>query len=361
MSRISGLSFSLFRTSGLTVCLLSGTVLALAQTQGGATGSTRSASATTHTVRGKIFLPSGSLPEQRLRVVLELNTGGIAGETFSDSVGNFEFRAIPGNSYRVVVPGDGRLYETVQETVDVYGNFSRTFTIQIYLREKSAESVVRPKSRMISAAELSQNVPRDAAKLYEKGAKKAKDGKADEAVVLLQDSLKIFPEYLLALNKLGEQFLALKRPEEARTAFEKALAVNSKYPLPHINLGLLFYQQKHYAEAIEHLETASRLDESFSAAHLYLGLSLMDNQPGDFERAERELLRAHALGGPEMVKVRQYLFNLHVRRQNWQKAAEQLEAYLQEAPDGPDAAAVREKLGQLKKLIARKSDPPQKP
>jgi hypothetical protein len=49
-------------------------------------------SAVSHSIRGKIFLPSGNLPEMRLRVVLEVNTGGIASETYSDSVGNFEFR-----------------------------------------------------------------------------------------------------------------------------------------------------------------------------------------------------------------------------------------------------------------------------
>src|SRR5262245_58386329 len=79
-----------------------------------------------HTIRGKIFMPSGAPPDQRLRVVLEVNTGGIAGEVFSDSVGNFEFRSLPNGTYKIVAPSDGRVYETAQETVELYGNFSRT-------------------------------------------------------------------------------------------------------------------------------------------------------------------------------------------------------------------------------------------
>ena len=89
-----------------------------------------------HTIRGKIFMPSGNPPDQRLRVVLEVNTGGNAGEAFSDSMGNFEFRSLSNGTYKIVTPSDGRVYETSQETVEVYGNFSRTFTVQIYLKEK---------------------------------------------------------------------------------------------------------------------------------------------------------------------------------------------------------------------------------
>lgn len=326
-----------------------------AQGGSGAGSTNRSSGNASHTVRGKIYLPSGSLPEQRIRVVLELNTGGIAGETFSDSVGNFEFRSITSNSYRVVIPSDGRVYETTQEPVDVYGNFSRTFTVQIYLRDKDPEIVAKPKGMMVSAAEFSQNVPKDAIKLYEKGEKKSREGKPEEAIPLFLDSLKVFPDYLLALSKLGEQYVITQKLPEARAAFEKALAVNSKYPLAHINLGMLLCQLKRYPEAIEHLETANKQDESYPMAHLYLGLALMEKQPADYDQAERELLKARALGGQKMAYVRKHLFNLNYRRQALDKAAQSLEEYLKEAPDAPDAASVRDMLVKVKKMIARKS------
>jgi Flp pilus assembly protein TadD len=355
--RSSGLLNAPVLILSLLICAAPG----IAQTQGGTGGgggNTRSTASTSHTIRGKIFLPSGALPEQRMRVVLELNTGGIAGEVFSDSVGNFEFRAVPSSSYRVVVPGDGRNYETVQEQLDVYGNFSRTVTVQVYLKEKNSNPVAGPANKMISVAASSQNVPKEAAKLYEKGEKKARERKHDEAIALLQDALKVFPDYLLALNKLGEQFQVTGRPDEAMAFFEKALAVNSKFPLAHINLGILLYNSRRFEEAVRHLEAANHLDESYPMAHLYLGLALMDREPASFEQAERELLKARSLGGPEMVKSRQYLCNLYIRSRNWDKAAEQLETYLQEAPGAPDAGVVREKLGQIKKMIAR---PPTQP
>jgi len=57
------------------------------------------------------------------------------------------------------------------------------------------------------------------------------------------------------------------------------------------------------------------------------------------------------LGKREFAHVRKSLFNLNLRRRRLDKAAEQLEAYLKEAPDAPDADKVRQELGKVKKVI----------
>lgn len=312
----------------------------------------RSGGGSTHSIRGKIFLPSGNLPEQRIRVVLELSTGGIAGETFSDSVGNFEFRGLPNGAYRIKVPSDLRTYEESQEAVELYGTFSRTFAVQVYLKEKSSDSAFRTKDKILSVAEM-QQVPKPAKKLYEQGLKLARENKPADATIKLQEALKIFPDYLYALNKLGEQQMLLNQPAEAQATFERAIAVNSRFALSHINLGLLHVSQKRYDQAITALETGNRHDDSYPMGHLQLGIALMSKTPPDYDRAEKEMLRAIDLGKRDLVYVRKYLFNLHVRRQAMDKAAAQLEAYLKEAPDAPDAAAVRQMLDKVKKAIAQ--------
>ena len=316
--------------------------------QGGGTNSPgRGAS---HTIRGKIFMPSGNPPDQRLRVVLEVNTGGNAGEAFSDSMGNFEFRSLSNGTYKIVTPSDGRVYETSQESVEVYGNFSRTFTVQIYLKEKGGGITVKTKEKIVSFADL-QQPPKEAKKNYDNGLKRARENKPDEAVALFQAAVKIFPEYLAAINKLGEQLAVLKKPEEAQAAFEKAIAINPKFALPHINLGILFVEKERYDEAIVALENGARADDSYPVSHLKLGEALMSKQPPDYDRAEKELTRALELGKREFVYVRLQLFNLNLRRQRLDKAAEHLEAYLKEAPDAPDVEQVQRRLDKVKKAI----------
>jgi Tfp pilus assembly protein PilF len=315
-----------------------------------------------HAIRGKIFLPSGRLPEQRIRVVLELVSGGIYGETFSDSVGSFEFRSLPSNTYRVIVPGDGHTYETVQENLEISGTISRTVPVQLYLKEKERPHQQLSGNKMVSVAEFSQDVPKAAKKTYEQGLKKWKDGKVEEAAALFQAALQAFPAYVAALNKLGECQLAQQQYPRAETTLRRALEISPKYPQTSINLGMLLIQLKRFPEAIEFLEAANRMDESFPMAHLHLGLALMEKAPpeaGDHERAEKEFTRALTLGGPQLAAVHKYLFNLHVRRKDYPKAIAALEAYLKDAPHAPDAPQVQEMISKVKK-VATTSTPPQK-
>jgi tetratricopeptide (TPR) repeat protein len=322
--------------------------------QGGGTNNPNSPGrGASHTIRGKIFMPSGKPPDQRLRVVLEVNTGGNAGEAFSDSMGNFEFRSLSNGTYKIVTPSDGRTYETSKETVEVFSNFSRTFTVQIYLKEKGEGVTVKTKEKIVSVADL-QQPPKEAKKNYDNGLKRASENKPDEAVALFQAAVKIFPEYLAAINKLGEQLAVLKKPEDAQAAYEKAIAINPKFALPHINLGILFVGQARYNEAIVALENGARADDSYPVSHLKLGEALMSKQPPDYDRAEKELTRALELGKREFVYVRLQLFNLNLRQQRLDKAAEQLEAYLKEAPDAPDVEQVQQRLDKVKKAIEQK-------
>ena len=342
----------------LLVCLSVFTLAVHAQTNRNDPNAGAGGNRGAHVIRGKIFMPSGRLPEQRIRVVLEVISGGMYSDTFSDSVGNFEFRSLPNNNYRVVVPSDGFIYEPAQEQLEVSGSVSRTFTVQIYLREKARDNSLNSSNKMISAAEFAQDVPKAAKKIYEQGLKKMKDGKDEDASMLFQEALKIFPDYVLAHNKLGEYYLRQQKPTEARTEFERALEISPKLPLTHLNLGMLMVSQKLYPEAIKHLEAANKLDESFPMAHLYLGLALLEKtpqEPSDSDHAERAFTKAIALGGTQMAYAHKYLFNIQVRRKNYDKAVSELEAYLTETPNAPDAEQIRAKIGQLKKVAGSTS------
>jgi tetratricopeptide (TPR) repeat protein len=222
--------------------------------------------------------------------------------------------------------------------------------VQIYLKEKGEGVTVKSKEKIVSVADL-QQPPKEAKKNYENGLKRARENKPEEAVALFQAAVKIFPEYLAAINKLGEQLAVLKRPAEAQAAFEKAISINPKYALPHINLGILFVGRERYDEAVVELENGVSADDSYPISHLKLGEALMSKRPPDYDRAEKEMTRALELGKREFAYVRLYLFNLNLRRQRLDKAAGQLEAYLKEAPDAADAEQVRQRLDKVKKAI----------
>jgi tetratricopeptide (TPR) repeat protein len=350
---------SLFMRIGVSLSLFS--MLVVAQTTNrndpnAGTGGLRG----NHAIRGKIFLPSGRLPEQRIRVVLELVSGGIYSETFSDSVGTFEFRSLPNNTYRIVVAGDGYTYETAQENLEVAGTIARTYPVQMYLREKESKERNISPNKMVSAAEFTQDVPKAAKKSYEQGLKKWKEGKADEAAGHFRAALEVFPDYVPALNKLGEFQVTNQHIAEAEATFRRALEISPKYPQTNINLGMLLTQLKRYPEAIEYLEAANKLDEGFPISHLHLGIALIEQAspaPNDLERAEKAFNKALALGGAQLAPVHKYLFNIHVRRNDYAKAVAALEAYLKVVPNAPDAPQVQEMIARVKKAATAQAMP----
>lgn len=336
----------------------------LARAQAGSSNPTNAPSgnrgSVAHAIRGKVFMPSGNPAEHRIRVVLELNTGGIVGEVFTDTVGNFEFRSLASGVYKITVPTDNQTYETAQETMEIYGSFSRTFPAQLYLHEKGSDQTFRPKDRILSVADL-QEIPKDARKAYEKGVKRAAEDKPDEAVQLFEQALKIYPEYLHALNKLGEQMARQGKFAESQTAYERAVAVNPKFALAQINLGILLVSQKRFDDAIQSLESGNRLDDSYPMSHLNLGLAFLLKPEPNYERAEKELLRTVDLGKADFAQARLYLFNLYKRRSAWDKAVGQLEAYLKEAPLAQNAEEVRQMLSKLKKMISQNQPVAERP
>ncbi|MFN0111279.1 MAG: tetratricopeptide repeat protein [Blastocatellia bacterium] len=306
-----------------------------------------------HSIRGKIFMPSGKLPELRIRVVLEISAGGIASEAFSDSVGNFEFRGLASGNYRIVIPGDGHTYDTAQENIEAFGAFSRTFVAQIYLKEKSSGALIA-KDKILSPADI-QEIPKDAKKAFDQGVKLARDDKPEKAGEKFEEALKIFPDYLHALNKLGEQMTRLNKADVAQASFERAISINARFAQPHIGLGMLFLKQQRYDEAIAALETGNRWDDSYPMAHLNLGIALMSKPSPELDRAEKELIRSVEQGKKDFLYVRKLIFNLHVRRQKYDKAAAQLEAYLKESPDAADSQDVRLMLDKVKKAMAQQA------
>lgn len=313
-----------------------------------------------HAIRGKIFMPSGNPAEQRIRVVLEMSTGGIVSDAFTDTVGNFEFRSLASGVYKITVPTDNQTYETTVETLEIYGSFSRTFPVQLYLREKGADSPFRPKNGILSVADL-QEVPKNAKKAYEKGLKRASEDKPAEAAQLFEEATRIFPEYLHALNKLGEQNARMGKAAEARASYEKAIAVSPKFALAQINLGILCVMQKQFDEAIQFLEAGNRLDDTFPMGHLNLGLAFMLKPEPNYDRAEKELLRTVDLGKADFAQVHLYLFNLYKRRSAWDKAVVQLEAFLKDAPLAPNAEEVRQTLTKLRKMMSQNQPGAEKP
>jgi Tfp pilus assembly protein PilF len=310
-----------------------------------------------HTIQGRIYFPSGRRSDFRLMVKLQSHNSGEL-SVLSDANGSFSFRGLTSGSYTVVIDG-GDDYETVSEAVyiETYGgNNSRTnasmpgiarlYTVQISLQPKQSSSA-RP--GVLNAALASIPVP--ARELYQKALDASQAGRRIEAIDNLSAALVIYPEFPLALNELGVQYLKLGQAAKAAEALGRAVKLAPNDFQPRLNYGIALLNQRRLAEAEGHLRVAVSMNTSAPMGHMYLGIVLASQRK--LEEAERELGIAIGSKSSEVALAHRYLGGVFWAKRDYQRAVTELETYLKLVPKAKDAKVLRQKIKELhdKKLV----------
>lgn len=293
-------------------------------------------------IEGRVVLPSGRSADINIKITLS-NSQSTLTTFFTDKHGEFRFLNLSAGIYYVQAAGDPNLYEPVTATVRLAR--SQVVNLTLTLRRKE-ETVSRYSgAQVVSISEVNQQVPQAARKEYEQGVKLAGKGKLQQAIEHFQQAVAIYPDYLIARNDLGAQYLKLKRLDEAAEHFRIALRKNPEYYNSRFNLGLVMVEQKNYADAIAQLNQAIAIDSSQPAAHLWLGIALL--QAGELPGAEHELAKALIMGSPNFAVAHFHLAQVYLRRGDSAEATRALKAYLGDSPKGEFAEQARRLLKEL--------------
>jgi Tfp pilus assembly protein PilF len=286
-----------------------------------------------------------------MRVLVKLK-GYSAGElsVLSDANGAFTFRGLIPGTYTVVVDG-GEDYETTTEYVyiETDGNSARSnirmppmsklYTVQVSLQPKQS-SVVR--AGVINAAFAS--IPPTARDLYQKAMAAVQAGNIKTAIEDLKSAVTIYPEFAIALNELGVEYLKIGQADSAAEALARAVKLAPQDLEPRLNYGIALLNQRRFAEAEDQLRMAVSI-KSAPTAHMYLGITLAIQRK--LEEAEKELRLALELGSHEVALAHRYLGGVFLERRQYQRAAAELEAYLKLVPKAGDAEVLRQKIKEL--------------
>jgi tetratricopeptide (TPR) repeat protein len=299
-------------------------------------------------VEGRVSLPSGMQPPQSVRVRL-MQSGRPIYETYTDLSGRFNFSGIASGSYQLTAEGDGATFETttVNFEASLYGGQNITQNIQ--LRAKAGAGSPGP-AGTVAAEEIDPDVPDAAKEKYRRGVKSAADDKPEDAVKHFQEALKEHERFYAAALALGAQLSKLGRYEEALAAYKRAGELKADKPEPYVGVGVSLVGMKHYDEGIRMLRGVIEVDKELPAPYLSLGYAEM--MTGDYKPSEEHLLRALELGGPPVARV--YLANVYEQTGDFARGAAQLEAYLKDSPNSPQADAVRAAAAKLRKKAKEK-------
>lgn len=294
------------------------------------------------TIKGRVLLPSGVAPKSRFKVGISSgsNTGTML---HTDANGEFVFNNVPEGVYEVEVVGDTSMYDPIVEQATVLRGGRTSMTI--YLKEKG-RATEKPASDVVSVAELKQQVPDAARREFERATSLIRAGEREKAIEHFKQAISLYPQYLMARNDLGVQYLKLKRLDEAAEQLGAALEINPSVFNPRLNLGIVLVEQKKFSEAVEHLNQAAEINSSEPAPFLYLGIAsiYMD----DLDAAEEALTKSLRLGDDKYTLAHYYMAQVYMKRGDGEKATSELKTYLEKSPEGEQAASARSLLEKIK-------------
>src|SRR2546422_800019 len=174
-----------------------------------------------HVIQGQVYLPSGKRAENVHVTLQSFGAGELS--VMSSGNGEFTFRALAPGQYKVILDA-GKEYEAEEENVFIDTDVdlsragistlgSRRYTVILHLRTKPRpENYGKPAT--ISAAALAE-VPEAARKLYQKALDLAEAADSRKAVENLKSAISVFPNFIVALDELGVQYLKLGQADKA--------------------------------------------------------------------------------------------------------------------------------------------------
>ena len=312
-----------------------------------------------NSISGMIF-DANRQPVAKIDVELLDEFERLLRSTQTTSSGLYFFQGLRAGIYYVQVRTGGTNFRETKERIQV-GQANRSsptgttgsealqinFTLQF-------ERFTGNSTPLSNEVVFAQNVPREAEKYFENALKKLKDEKHDEALEALETALKVFPEYFLALEKIGYEYLAKAKFAEAESAFAKAMTVNPKSFSSKSGLGIAEYKLGKLREAAETLEESVLLNQSSANAFLFLGK--IHRELKEFEKSLANLKKAKELSKNKLADVHWELALLYYYNLNRpSEAAGELELYLKAKPDAANKSQVEKLIRQMREKAKEKS------
>ncbi len=294
-----------------------------------------------NTISGTV-ISNGQRLERRVAVRLQTMTKGDR-VVITDEYGNFTFKGLSSGDYTLVIDKEKeyRPFQQVVTIIQTRGMPPQTYNVSIRLELKET-TTMKPGVLNVEFA----NVPKPALLHYDNAVELSKKNDHPAAIAELKLAINEYPTFIQAFNELGVQYLRLDQLENADEAFQGALKIEPTSFPSLINRGITNVMMKRYGEAVPILRKALKKNDQTAVGHYFLGQALANL--GLFDDAEKELLAALQMGKEEMKEAHRMLAIIYSSRKDGKKAADELELYLQLAPNTPDAVQLRDKIKQLR-------------
>lgn len=265
--------------------------------------------------------------------------------TKTNGAGRYFFTRLGPGTYKVRVLAFETPYAEQTQEVEII-NVSRRMgdgnTIVTGRESVQLDFYLRPKNQNLAGAGVvfAQAVPEEARKTYERGVADLRENREASGLEAIKRSIELFPEYYVALDRLGNEYIMRKHYLAAAILLTQAVKVNQRAASSYYSLGYSLYNLNRKRDAVESLKRAVDLNASSINAPILLGRTL--REVGKYNEAEQHLRRAKELAkgtAPEVHWQLALLYGNNLKR--YTEAAAELELFLKAQPESRDTDSIR--------------------
>lgn len=282
------------------------------------------------------------IPEIQGSVSLHGAATPFAASSLTSDHGAFRFARLAAGQYTVAafVPGYGEKRITIDvgpSTADPRGRFE--------FKMRLDDAALPQAHATVSAADLA--IPDRARKQYVEANKRLGKHDVKGAVEHLERAVELAPGFTAAWNHLGTIAYQTRRYADAERYFRKALTTDPAAYEPLVNLGGVLLTLDKIDEAYQYNLYAALKHPADALANSQLGMNYFGL--GKMELAEKYLLEARRLDPAHFSHPQLLAAEIYLRREEYGKAADQLDDFLHHHPDWPEAVRMRETIVKLRR------------
>lgn len=249
--------------------------------------------------------------------------------TKTSSAGRYEFSGLGDGRFTVRVLAfrhdfkDESALVEISTIISVPGQVGNGFFTQDFYLTPKKGSLLESELGVVFA----QDVPKEAERVYQTALKTLSQKSTDSGIAQLREAVKIFPDYYLALHRLGRELYFKGEYGEAAQVSLKASEVNPKSGTSFYYLGNSLAKLNYNKAAIVALNQALALAPS--SYQILFALAKTEIAEGMFVQAEKHLLEAKKLvstGVPDIHWELAQIYGNNLKK--YKEAADELELYL---------------------------------
>lgn len=272
-------------------------------------------------------------------VRLEAAEGAYLDQVLVGSDGKFAFHNLKAGIYRIVVTAEG--YQTATQSVDMAWWASRTPTMYLVPVVKKTTPTAGPAT--VTASDLS--APKKAREEFEKGMRHLERGNFQQARKHLEKAVAGHECYVRAYTALSLALRMEGRFQAAEEALAKAISCDAGFVEAYVQQAALLNAQRKYRDCeVAVQEGLGRFPNEW---RLHYQLGIAKDGSGDYEGAERALLKARSINPEVPAEFHLRIADVYLNTRKYQQAHAEMAKYLLSEPNGEYADPTRKIMRHL--------------